>query len=101
VSTGRSVAGCGPRAVDVALHEPFGAEDPRFAGADDRLAVVVALLRALPQVDRAVLAMTYLETLSQREIAEQFGLSQMRVSRIKDRALRRLRALGAHESAAP
>lgn len=87
-----------PRAEDLALHEALGAEDPRFAGADDRLAVA-ALLRALPEVDRAVLALTYLEALSQREIAERLGLSPMRVSRIKDRALRRLRALGAHESA--
>jgi RNA polymerase sigma-B factor len=49
-------------------------------------------LRALPERDRLVLYLRFVEDLTQSEIAERIGVSQMHVSRLIRRALQRLRA---------
>ncbi|HEV3364083.1 MAG TPA: SigB/SigF/SigG family RNA polymerase sigma factor [Acidimicrobiia bacterium] len=51
-----------------------------------------ALLNRLPEGERNVIRLRFAENLSQREIAERIGLSQMGVSRLLNRTLGTLRA---------
>ena len=76
---------------EVEFGDLFGAPDPSLAAVDDR-AAVQRLLSRLPQRDRRLLALRYWGNLTQAEIAEQFGVSQMQVSRLLTRALTWLRA---------
>jgi RNA polymerase sigma-B factor len=65
--------------------------DPGYQLALDRH----ELLRAMPKLDdrsQLVLRRLYFDRLSQREIAAEIGVSQMQVSRLHGRALRRLRS---------
>ena len=50
-------------------------------------------MRALPERDRLVLKLRFEDDLTQLEIAEQIGVSQMHVSRLIRRALKRLRTV--------
>ncbi|GAB7040449.1 MULTISPECIES: sigma-70 family RNA polymerase sigma factor [Catenuloplanes] len=68
----------------------FGTIDPSLAAVDDRATMTRLLLR-MPQRDRRLLALRYWGNLTQTEIAEQFGISQMQVSRLLNRALAWLR----------
>ncbi len=49
------------------------------------------LLAALPERDRTVLGLRFFESLTQTQIAERVGISQMHVSRLLARSLARLR----------
>jgi len=53
---------------------------------------IAATLKALPPRDRIVLHLRFAEDMTQSEIAERIGVSQMQVSRLIRRALARLRA---------
>jgi len=75
-----------------ALLDRFGAEDPSFAHAEDA-AAVRQLLRHLPERDRLVVELRFREELTQSEIAERVGMSQMWVSIALRRSLERLRVL--------
>lgn len=81
-----------------------GGEDPlHFADAighvDERYelieldATLVAVLSQIPLRERAILRMRFVEDLTQTEIAEKVGVSQMQVSRLLRQTLARLRAL--------
>lgn len=74
----------------VNLGDTVGGTDERLELADDRAALGAAA-RHLPKLERQVLFLRYGEDLSQREIAERVGISQMHVSRLLRRALHRLR----------
>lgn len=50
------------------------------------------LLEALPERDRRMLAMRFGGEMTQTQIAEEIGVSQMQVSRLLERCLRQLRA---------
>ena len=50
-----------------------------------------ATMRALPERDRLVLKLRFEDDLTQSEIADQIGVSQMHVSRIIRQAIGRLR----------
>jgi RNA polymerase sigma-B factor len=52
-----------------------------------------AALEHIPLRERAILRMRFAESLTQTEIAERIGISQMQVSRLLRRSLERLRAL--------
>ncbi|MFN8017957.1 MAG: sigma-70 family RNA polymerase sigma factor [Acidimicrobiales bacterium] len=54
--------------------------------ADDRL-LVSSMLAQLPEREREIVALRYFEDLSQSEIAERVGVSQVHVSRLLRRAL--------------
>lgn len=56
-------------------------------------ATVVAALRHIPARERAMLHMRFVEDLTQTEIAQRVGISQMQVSRLLRRSLAQLRAL--------
>jgi RNA polymerase sigma-B factor len=74
---------------DATLGELIGGEDDRFELAE-RHADVAPLLRALPRREREVLFMRFARDMTQSEIAERIGCSQMQVSRILRRTIARL-----------
>ncbi len=61
-------------------------------------ATVSAVLGRIPQREREILRMRFVEDLTQTEIAERVGISQMQVSRLLRRSLDQLRALTATKS---
>jgi RNA polymerase sigma-B factor len=65
--------------------------DQRLEAADDRLSLSSAL-RTLPPRERAIVRLRFIDGLTQTEIAERVGLSQMHVSRLLRSALETLRA---------
>lgn len=69
-----------------------GSDDGGFASVD-RASEVDDLLRRLGPRDREIVRMRFFENLTQREIAERSGLSQMHVSRILRLSLDKLRIL--------
>jgi RNA polymerase sigma-B factor len=83
----------GPPAADDEASAPvdrLGAQDPGLEGAERRL-IVAGLLKSLPQREQAIVALRFYDGLTQSQIAEQFGISQMQVSRLLARSLERLR----------
>ena len=59
-------------------------------------ATIEPTLQALPARDRVVLHLRFVEDLTQAEIADRVGVSQMHVSRLIRRALDRLRTVAEH-----
>jgi RNA polymerase sigma-B factor len=72
--------------------ESLGEEDDRFALVDADVTVAAAL-RHLPDRERRVLQLRFVEDLTQTEIANRIGVSQMQVSRLLRRALEQLREI--------
>jgi RNA polymerase sigma-B factor len=73
------------------IAEAFGEQDEQFELIDDRASVAPAL-SALPERERLILHLRFAEDLTQSEIAERIGVSQMHVSRLIRRALEQVRA---------
>ena len=65
--------------------------EPRFDLIEQREALV-PLLAALPERDRRILALRFFDGLTQTEIGQRVGISQMHVSRLLTRTLATLRA---------
>jgi RNA polymerase sigma-B factor len=74
----------------------LGSEDPDFEGADGRHDLS-PLLAQLPPRERRILRLRFAEGLTQSEIADRVGLSQMHVSRLLSRSLADLRVLAEAE----
>ena len=70
----------------------LGSEDERLMLVDDH-ATIFAAARCLAANEREVLYLRFGEDLTQSEIAERVGVSQMQVSRLLRRSLARLREL--------
>jgi RNA polymerase sigma-B factor len=72
------------------IGEQVGTDDPHYEGVEDRAAVEASLPGL---TDREVLALRlrFVDDLTQSEIAERIGCSQVHVSRILRGALQRLR----------
>jgi RNA polymerase sigma-B factor len=79
------------------LGDMLGAEDDEFARADDR-ATVHALIRTLSHREREILRLRMEEDLTQSEIGERVGLSQMHVSRLLRQILEKLHAAAAQRA---
>jgi RNA polymerase sigma-B factor len=77
---------------DSAWHDRLGVEEDGYDRAEWRGALQRGI-NALPERDRLILALRFEEELTQSEIAERTGVSQMHVSRLLRRALDRLRAV--------
>jgi RNA polymerase sigma-B factor len=58
----------------------------------ERRMIVAKMLDSLPDRERAIVTLRFYDGLTQSEIAERFGVSQMQISRILARTLDRLRA---------
>ena len=71
------------------LVEMLGRDDDAYELVEDR-AAIASTWRALPEVERHVLELRFMHDLTQREIGERIGYSQMHVSRLLRRALTRL-----------
>lgn len=75
---------------DDSLGSRLGAEDPNMLGAEHRVALS-PLLATLPQREQAILHLRFFNGLTQSEIANRLGISQMHVSRLLARSLAQLR----------
>jgi RNA polymerase sigma-B factor len=71
-------------------HETIGAEDEQYAVVEASTSLADAV-RRLPSIDRRVFMLRFEHELSQSEIAERVGISQMQVSRILRRVTDELR----------
>ena len=76
------------------LADSLGAEDPAYAVVDLGEALTPAF-RALPAREQTILKLRFIDDLTQSQIAEQVGVSQMHVSRLLHRSLDRLGAAAA------
>lgn len=72
--------------------EILGEEDPRLQAVEAREMLRQAIVRLEKREQQVIYGRFYAE-LSQAQVAEQLGVSQMQVSRLERRALRRLRDL--------
>jgi RNA polymerase sigma-B factor len=70
--------------------DAFGAEDPGYGLAEDS-ATVARLMRVLSEREREVLRLRFEEDLTQSEIGQRVGVSQMHVSRLIRQSIARLR----------
>jgi RNA polymerase sigma-B factor len=77
-----------------ALVDLLGGEDPAYELVERRDAIA-STWRALPEIERHVLELRFMHDLTQREIGERIGYSQMHVSRLLRRALIRLETAAA------
>jgi RNA polymerase sigma-B factor len=72
------------------LADTLGGEDPAYALAEARIALGPALA-TLDEREQRILSLRFYGNLTQTEIAEQVGISQMHVSRLLTKALAKLR----------
>jgi RNA polymerase sigma-B factor len=70
--------------------ESLGAEEPQYEISEDR-AVLAPGFRALDERERLILHLRFFKGLTQSQIAQQVGISQMHVSRLIRRALEKIR----------
>jgi RNA polymerase sigma-B factor len=75
-------------------HDRIGDHDGRFESWEDRH-VAQNILAKLSDHERRLLRMRFVDGLTQREIGEQLGVSQMQISRLLRRALERASILAA------
>lgn len=67
----------------------YASVDGDLAATDDRIVLEEAIAE-FPEVDQEAIRMRYMEGMTQVEIAEKLGISQVQVSRMLRRALRRI-----------
>ncbi|HTT86067.1 MAG TPA: SigB/SigF/SigG family RNA polymerase sigma factor [Acidimicrobiales bacterium] len=83
-----------------ALGERLGEDDAGFRAAEDR-AFLLPALAALPERERVIVHLRFVEGLTQSEIARRVGVSQMHVSRLLGRSIQSLRrSYGTHDDVA-
>jgi RNA polymerase sigma-B factor len=70
--------------------ERVGAEDPRYEFVEYG-AAIASTLKEMPERERLILHLRFVGDLTQSEIAERIGVSQMHVSRLIRRALEKVR----------
>ena len=73
------------------LADSIGCDDERIRHAEDR-SVLAAALEALPSRDQVIIRLRFIDGLTQLEIANRLGVSQMHVSRLLAATLHQLRA---------
>jgi RNA polymerase sigma-B factor len=70
--------------------ESLGAEEPEYEVSEDR-AMLAPGFQALDERERLIIHLRFFKGLTQSQIAQQVGISQMHVSRLIRRALERIR----------
>ena len=73
----------------ITLFDVIGKADGEFEKTDQRLLVANAL-SILSDREKEIIQLTYMEQLSQKETGERLGISQMHVSRIQRKAIKKL-----------
>jgi RNA polymerase sigma-B factor len=89
VSLDAPIPSAGPDA-NVSLADTLGGDDDQYALVED-IASLKPLLSRLPARERRILAMRFFDELTQQQIGERVGVTQMQVSRLINRSLSRLR----------
>ncbi len=74
----------------VAILDLVGSTDNGYEDIDRRM-LLEKVLPILSEREQEILRCTYFENMSQKDTGEQLGISQMHVSRLQRRALRKLR----------
>jgi RNA polymerase sigma-B factor len=85
-----SVGGGGGEDDDLDPLESLGTEEHQYEVSEDR-AVLAPGFKALDERERRILQLRFFEGLTQSQIAQQIGISQMHVSRLIRRALEKIR----------
>jgi RNA polymerase sigma-B factor len=85
-----SVGGGGGDDDDLDPLESLGTEEHQYEVSEDR-AVLAPGFRALDERERLILQLRFFEGLTQSQIAQQVGISQMHVSRLIRRSLEKIR----------
>ena len=81
--------------------ESLGADEPQYEVSEDR-AMLAPGFRVLDERERMILHLRFFKGLTQSQIAQQVGISQMHVSRLIRRALEKIRdEIGDEEDAEP
>jgi RNA polymerase sigma-B factor len=80
-----------PLGDDGEVSDRLGADDPGFVVAEQRVEISRGL-DALPPRERSIVLLRFFEGLTQREIADRVGISQMHVSRLLRRSIERMRS---------
>lgn len=80
--------------------DKLGAEDDRLDLVDHRV-TVAPLIDALPAREREILFLRFARDMTQTEIAQRIGCSQMQISRLLRRAITRLSQIEAHAERLP
>lgn len=88
--TAESLADAGAESDDAGVDRILGIEDGGFDAVLDRDALARGL-RRLPARERRMVALRFFEDMTQSEIADDVGISQMHVSRLLRAALETLR----------
>ncbi|MFS0577134.1 RNA polymerase sigma factor SigB [Sporosarcina sp. 179-K 3D1 HS] len=73
----------------VTLFDIIGSTDGEYEKTDQRL-IVSNALNVLSERERQIIQYTYIEQLSQKETGERLGISQMHVSRLQRKAIKKL-----------
>ncbi|RBO96187.1 RNA polymerase sigma factor SigF [Nocardia puris] len=84
------------RDTDASLLDTLGEEESQFDRVEEYVAIR-PLLAGLPERERRILTMRFFESMTQTQIAQQMGISQMHVSRILAKTLARLRELSSRD----
>ncbi|MVU77916.1 SigB/SigF/SigG family RNA polymerase sigma factor [Nocardia sp. ET3-3] len=84
------------RDTEASLLDTLGEEESQFDRVEEYVAIR-PLLAGLPERERKILTMRFFESMTQTQIAQQMGISQMHVSRILSKTLARLREQSARE----
>jgi RNA polymerase sigma-B factor len=82
--------------ADESLADALGGEDRELARAE-RVVVLERWMATLPERERAIVRLRFEEDLTQREVGERMGISQMQVSRLMRRSLAHLQAMAARD----
>ncbi len=83
--------GPGGEEGDLDPMETIGSTDEEFSRSEDRASLEPALQR-LPPREREILRMRFEDGLTQTQIAQQVGISQMHVSRLIRKSIERMRS---------
>ncbi|MFC8043108.1 RNA polymerase sigma factor SigF [Nocardia sp. NPDC057353] len=84
------------RDTEASLLDTLGEEESQFDRVEEYVAIR-PLLAGLPERERRILTMRFFESMTQTQIAQRMGISQMHVSRILAKTLARLREQTARE----
>jgi RNA polymerase sigma-B factor len=79
-----------PDRQDGSIALRLGHVDAGFVGTDDRILLAMSMAD-LPERERAIIKLRFVDGLTQSEIADQVGLSQMHVSRLLTASLAKFR----------
>ncbi|GGL53006.1 RNA polymerase sigma factor SigB [Sporolactobacillus putidus] len=80
----------------VTLLDIVGSQDKGFEKVNKKM-ILEKAFQVLTEREKEILVCTYFDNLSQKETGERLGISQMHVSRLQRRALRKLRETFPHE----